>query len=305
MAQLTVTIGIPAYYAEKNIQDLLRSLIKQRQDTQKIEKIIVYYDVSGDNTLKEAKEINDKRVLVIDGKIRKGFAHGVKTLLHLADSDVIILLNDDIKITDPNFVEKLAQPFLKEKKVGLVCGNPQAIKSNNFISEAVRSGYNAYKKMGDYIRHGNNVYTCDGKALCFSRELAKSIHFPDDLKLMGNVDHYMYFSCLKNKLKYVYVANAIMYFKCPSTISDFTKWQIRNYKNNRYIFRKAFGKLAEEEYTMPTKVFNKYKFIEFLKNPLGGIFILILGQYCLYKTIQTKNEYENMWSVVGTTKTSL
>lgn len=299
---ITVDVAIAAYNAEKNIKRLVESMLLQKEVNFKLNKVIVNSDSSSDKTVSISQSISDKRVKVIDSHARSGFAGALISLVKANITDVLILLNDDIVVTDEFFIEKIIQPFIKENNIGLVCGNPQAFKSNNFISEAVRSGYNAYKRISDSTRKGNNVYTVDGKALCFSKDFTKKIKFPTDYRIMGNVDKFIYFSCIKEKLNYRYVSNAIMYFKCPSTIQDFTKWQTRNYKSNKYMVKSVWGKLADKEYEMDQTKFRLYKFLEFLKNPIGSIVILMLGLYCSYKASIAKDEFSLTWDLVQTTK---
>ncbi len=299
---LSVDVAIAAYNAERNIARLVNSMLEQKEINYKLNHIIVNSDSSTDKTVAIAKSIRNNKVKVIDSKLRAGFAGALVSLVKSNKADILMLLNDDIIVKDSYFIEKIIKPFYIEENIGLVCGNPQAFKSNSFISEAVRSGYNAYKRMSEALRQGNNVYTVDGKALCFSRKLTKIIKFPKDYKIMGNVDKFIYFSSISNKLKYRYVNNAIMYFKCPSTINDFTKWQIRNYKSNNYIVRMAWGKLVDEEYKYSKMKFVYYKLIEFLKNPIGSMFILTLGIYCSIKAASAKREFEITWDLVQTTK---
>jgi hypothetical protein len=126
--------------------------------------------------------------------------------------------------------------------------------------------------------------------------------FPEEYSIMGNVDKYIYFLCVKNGFKYRYVKEAQMHFKMPDTIRDFVKWQTRNYKSNKYKVKEAWGDLVEKEYQHSKNDFRNYKIIEFIKNPLGSLFILMLGCYCSYKAKMEQDQFETKWDLVGSTK---
>ncbi len=300
--KLTVTEAIADYNAEKNIKRLAESILVQKEKSYDLEKLIINSDSSSDSTVKIAKGIKDARLEVIDSKKRAGFAGAVAFLAKSNNSDALLILNDDIILLDEYFIEKLIQPFIAEKNVGLICGNAQAMKSNSFVSEAVRSGYSAFKQIGESINHGNNVFTADGKSLSLSQKFIKTIEFPKEYNQMANVDSFMYFTCKANDFEYRYTKSSILYFKCPSTIRDFIKWQTRSYKTNNYIIPAKFRSLAKKEYVLPKAKFNYFKFIEFLKNPLGSTLILFLGIYCSFKASADKNTFNKTWDLVQSTK---
>lgn len=299
---ITVTVAIAAYNAEKNIKKLTESVLNQKQKNYKLVKVLINSDMSTDKSIEKLREIKNNILEINDSKKRLGFAGTIIKLVKSNKSDVLVLLNDDIIISDFFFLEKLIQPFLHENKVGLVCGNPTAIESRNFVSEAVRSGYIAYKKMADTNKGGNNIFTVDGKILAVSKQFTDTVEFPKDLRIMGNVDKYIYFLNITNNLNYYFVKNAVVNFKMPTTIKDFIRWQTRNYKSNKYIMREAWGKLVEKEYEYSKHSFRYYKLIEFLKNPLGSVFILILGIYCSYNAKKEQSSFETKWDLVSTTK---
>lgn len=301
MKKTTVTIGIPAYYAEKNIKNLLKSLILQVEENFRLEKIIVYYDVSGDATLQRAREVKDKRINLIDGKVRKGFANGVKKLIDLNNSDIVVLLNDDIKITDKNFLKKIVKPFLDEKNIGLVCGNPQTLKPITFIDKALASRLKASEKLSYQINSGSNIFSCDGKILAFSKAFIKKLKLPENNKELGNVDAFMYFACITAKFKYRFVKDAIVYYRNPTTFSDYKKWIGRN-NTQKSLLQKTFGKeLVTKEYTKPKGLLLYTTLVEFLKNPFGCLFVII-AEIAIIKARKQPENVSETWDIVKTTK---
>lgn len=301
MKKLTVTIGIAAYKAENNIENILLSLLSQNEGIIKIERIIVHCDPSGDKTISKASKFRDKRILFIENKERMGFAHAVDKLMMLNKSDILIELNDDIFIKDDHLIEKLSTPFVYKSNIGLVTGNPQPLPAKNFLQKAIISSFRAYEKMRNNYRNGDNEFTCDGKILAFSRKLIQKISFPKDYSLAGNVDTYAYFSSLEAKLEYKNVKSAVVFFNTPSRVKEFIRWSIRN-NSNYYSLLNQFGDVVENEFKKPVLLFFYSLFIEFLKNPLGSLFIFFLGIYIKYKARSVKVLAAGTWDVIDSTK---
>jgi dTDP-4-amino-4,6-dideoxygalactose transaminase/GT2 family glycosyltransferase len=299
--KLNFTVAVAAYNAEKNVGPMLKSLLSQKEDNYKLEKIIVYSDASNDQTVVKAREILDSRILVIDGKVRSGFSGAIQKILNFSQSDFTVVLNDDIKISDDLFLEKLNQTFISEENIGLVTGNPRPIEGKTFIEKAAASSYRVYEKFRYSINNGNNPYTCDGKILCFSKDFKQAIIFPEDSADLGNVDAFVYFACLSLGFKYKHNRNAIVYYKNPTNVRDYYKWMIRN-NSEYFIMKKNFGPMVEKEYKKPRSTFIYYCFIEFIKNPVGSLAIFLIGLYVKFRARAFSRNFNSKWSLVSSTK---
>lgn len=299
--KITVSVGIAAYNAEQNIYRIVAALLNQREGNWSLSKIIVHSDASTDNTVKILKAIKSNKVTMIDNKKRTGFAGAIKTLMNSTPDDIVILLNDDILIRDRDLVSKLIKPFINEDNIGLVCGNPLPLKPKTFVEKAVVSSIRAYQKMSSTLNEGNNVYYCDGKIMVLNRSFVKKYKFPIDLKEMGNVDWYTYFLCIKEGFKFRFVKQAKVYFRSPYTIGDFIKLFTRNNAMMESMHKK-FGQLFEREQKKPTLLFWRCLLAEFLKNPLGCLFIFTLSFYITSKSKKYSKNFNPTWNVVTTSK---
>ncbi len=300
--KITVNVSIPAYNSEKTIEKLIRSILIQKRINYKLESVVVHSDSSSDNTVKTVRNFKNNLVSVIAAKKRSGYSSSLIKLIKRNKADLLLQLNDDVIINDSHFIEKLIKPFFANKNLGLVCGNIQPLKPTSYVGKAAQSGYIAFKNLGEKINHGSNAFTCDGKSLCFSNTFASSIKFPINHKDMGNSDGFIYLTCIKNGFDYAYAKYAILYFKLPTTLKDFTKWQVRSYKSNKYVLKNYFGDLAEKEFKIPKLLFNYYKAIEFIKHPISSILIQFIGFYCTYKAAKEKNEFNLKWDLVQSTR---
>jgi hypothetical protein len=69
--------------------------------------------------------------------------------------------------------------------------------------------------------------------------------------------------------------------------------------------RQQFGDLIDKEYRKPRIVFIYYLFLEFLKNPLGGLFLFVTGFYIRFAAKSYAKNFKQTWEVVTSTKTLL
>lgn len=297
--KITLTIGIPAYNAEKNIAQLLSSLCMQQTNHCVIEKIIVHVDAGNDNTARVARKIQDPRITIIEQTIRHGFAKSVNVIMHESKKELTVLLNDDIIIEDNTFIDSLIEPYLSENRVGLVSGNPQPLSPKNFVQRAIHSTFNAYSRIRYTMKNGDNHYTCDGKVLALSSALFNTITFPKNIANVGNLDAFLYFSCITNNFKYRHAKKAIVYFNFPATIRDYITWTTRN-NSDYFILKKHFGQIVDVEYKIPRLLFIKATCIEFFKSPIGATPIVLIGIYAKIKARFAKANAT--WETIPTTK---
>ncbi len=300
-SDFSVSIGIAAYNAEKNITFLVDGLLRQIKRNYRLRNIFIYSDASTDKTLELLYKYKNKKIKIINSTKRNGFGNVVKSLLRKNTADLFILLNDDISINNRYFIEKIVNIFYNENNIGLACGNPQPLRPTNLVERGVISGFRAFEKVKIKVKSGNSVLTCDGKTMIFTKKFIQALEFPKDLKKIGNVDGFMYFSCINIGFKYRFVKDAIVKFKCPSTVADFVKWTTRN-NLSREILKKKFGSKVSEEYVAPIIPFTYYRIIEFLKNPIGSLLIFILNIYCAIQAKYFKKNFSLTWDLVKTTK---
>ncbi|MBI1863729.1 glycosyltransferase family 2 protein [Candidatus Woesebacteria bacterium] len=299
----SVSIGIPTYKSPDTIPQVLKSLFKQKTKNVKILEIIIYSDGNNDDTVKNCKKVarNNKKIKIIDAKVRHGMAYGFKYMASLFKGDIFVLFCDDIKIADNYLIEKLTKPLISDKKVGLVGGNTIPLSPKNFFQKAYFSSFNAYHRTAYKLKDGDNKHTCDGAILAFSKNLIKKVKFPKEDKRLGNVDAYMYFATLTNGFKYRFAKNARVYFELASSHSEILSRFSRN-NSNKYLLISQFGDIVKKEYKLPNAEHSKSLVIEFLKNPLGSIYIYSMGRYSEYKGKQIAKNFNPTWQVIESTK---
>jgi len=240
---ITVTIGIPAYNEEKNIGNLLFSILNQTQSVYSVDKIIVASDGSTDETVRIVKNIRNPLVKVIENSERKGKPHRLNQLIKNTNSDVLVILDADILLQDQLFLEKLIKPIIKYG-AELTSAAIEELEPKTFIQKILKASMGFKKNIFENYNRGNNLYTCHGRARAFSRKLYDSIDF-------GNIvadDAFSYLFCKIKNYKYYFAKDAKIFYKLPETFADHEKQSVRFFKAYRDLSYRFSSKIIKSEY---------------------------------------------------------
>ncbi len=292
-----ITVGIPTLNSEENICGLVRAIIGQRGSNFELVEVIVYSDGSTDSTVSNLKAISNKKLKLIVSRKTRGFAHGLQVLIDNFKGDLLVVLNDDLVLSSERSISSLVAAF-GDKNVGLVCGNYVPLEPKTFIEKAVLSSFNAYSKLKMSLRNGNNLYTCDGKVLAFSKGFAKKLRL--EAKQMGNADTIIYLSCLDLGYKYKFVKEKIVFFRLPQTIADLKNQTVRA-KISRALAVNRFGDLAVRELDLPKALLLRELIIEFFKNPVGSL-VLFFVNHVYVNLVNPSDTFFTTWNLARSTK---
>jgi cellulose synthase/poly-beta-1,6-N-acetylglucosamine synthase-like glycosyltransferase len=266
---LTLTIGIPAYNEEQNMQPLLLSLLRQEEKRYKLEKIIVYSDGSSDQTAQIAKDFNSNRIEVVAASERQGLAAGLNYLVQASRSDILVILNADISIPDTFFLEKLIKPF-HSKKAELVSAKMVELPAVNFFSSVLNASMQFKTQLYEHLHNKNNVYLCHGQVRAFAKEFYKTLHFPYSI----SEDAYSYFMCKKQKYTFYYNSESIAYYKVPSNFIEHKNQSTRFFKTISILKADFDENYLQKQYKLPVGLFVKEFTIFCISKPIECIFYL-------------------------------
>lgn len=301
MHKTTVTIFIPCYNAEQNIARLLRALVRQRYNSLTLKNIVVLSDVSNDRTLSEARSVAHPKIKIHTNTTRQGFAYGVKKILTETTSDIVVMVNDDIVVKSNSVIEKVCLPLVESPRVGLAGGNVEPLPSKNFIQKTANIGFVLFRRSARSMQSMHNKLTCDGKILALSKRFFKKLEYPTNLGQMGNVDAYIYFSCLQNGYKYFFVSDATVYFNNVDTLTDFIKFASRNSQSSNIVDKK-FLSLARSESIPPKRFFEYVQPSELFAFLPSLLMLFCVHWYIALKNIVDRSAFSAVWSPVQSTK---
>lgn len=123
------SVIIPLYNKENYIKATLNSVVLQ---TFANFEIIIIDDVSTDNSLISAQQINDERIHIISHPVNKGLSASRNTGIKKAKAEIIAFLDAD-DLWKPDFLEKIHQLVLQYPEASLFATKFEEIYPENVI----------------------------------------------------------------------------------------------------------------------------------------------------------------------------
>lgn len=294
----SITVGIVAYNEEENIEAMLKSVLAQKQQGYVIEKIIVISDGSTDDTAQIISGLRSKQITLYARAKRIGESAHLNTIFQKASSDIVVLFDADVVLSSPDTISCLIVGFERGDNIMYLGGNPQPTKGKTFIEKAVNISFEPYTQIRNQLHGADNPYGCDGRILALSREFYKRVKVPHDT--IAN-DNYMYFACHKLGYDFLYIPEAVVYFRSPTTLAD----QLR--QNKRFIaahirMERLFDPQAVRgAYHIPLRA--KWPIVAtLLKHPILSLSIYAINTYCAIRARIEERRMNALWAIAKTTK---
>jgi glycosyltransferase involved in cell wall biosynthesis len=222
MRKPTLTVAIPAFNEETNIAALLEDLLSQHCKTITLDSIIVLSDGSTDNTVRNAKKVKSKKIVVIDSKERRGRGARQNEMMEASESDLFVVLDADIVITDKDYLDTLVKPIILGR-ADLTSSSLLEMKGETAFARVLCTSMDLKRVLFSTFRNGNNAYNCHGPSRAFSKRLYKKMHFTAN----DGEDMFSYLSCIKEGYPFLYVPDTCVYYWVPTTLQDHLKQSIR------------------------------------------------------------------------------
>ncbi len=221
----SVSVGVCAYNEERNILSSLRSLKGQREEGFSLKDIIVVSSGSTDRTdaLVTEASLSDERVRLLRQERREGKNSAVNLFLSQAKGDVCVLVNADNTL-EPDSLARLLAPF-SDPTVGMAGGRPVPTNDKRTVS-----GF-AVHMLWDMHHRLSLLYPKVGELVAFRN---MGITLPTTMQSDEDI---MRMELEKKGLRTVYVPQAIVYNKGPTTVRDFLKQRTRVNIGEQYMKR--------------------------------------------------------------------
>lgn len=261
---MNIDIICPLYNAEKDIEGLHKSLLKQKNV--KINEIKYVLTESKDNTEEKLKKLN-----INFKKIKKDeFSHGLTRENEAFDSkaDILVFITQDVKIVRDDWLYNLTKDIANGEVDA--CYSRQLCDNNTIEKYTRESNYPKESKIvskEDIEKLGLKTFFFSDASSAIKRETFVKLNGYDHKKLIINEDMYIAYKLITNGYKIKYCADSEVIHSHIFTLKQYY---------DRY---KDTGKFFKEN-----SYLNNYKV-----NQAGGN----MAKYILKRAIQDKN-----WSVL-------
>jgi glycosyltransferase involved in cell wall biosynthesis len=168
MAELTVVI--PVYNEERNIEETLKETRKHLPDA----KVITVNDSSKDNSLNVLRKIKDKYgIRIISHDANRGYGGALKTGFRHSDTKYIAFYDADLTYPPKSIPQMLK--VLKEKNLDCAWGNRFGGEFNGM--PGIRQVGNKLLLILTFLMTGRNVDDCCSGERVFTREALERINY--------------------------------------------------------------------------------------------------------------------------------
>jgi cellulose synthase/poly-beta-1,6-N-acetylglucosamine synthase-like glycosyltransferase len=254
--QKTVSIGIPSFNEEDNISRLLHSIVKlnnsslqlghqnnSKEDSGamnrnnillstdfKITEVIISDD-SSDSTSRIVEEIAaanpSLNIRLLHHETRRGVSAAWNEIFREARGEIIVLYDADI-IIDADATAHLVESM--KGNIGLCASNPKPLLLK--MSIVARASRFVAHWLGFVRKKRLSQYTVMGRALSISSKAAKRIVIPENVIAL---DLYLQCKVLEKGFSVLYNENAVVYFKPPDNMLDFSSQILRATSGHKQI----------------------------------------------------------------------
>lgn len=291
---ITVSVGIPAYNEGENIQNLLVSLLRQKQSGFILKEIIVASDGSNDDTDKKVKQLKDKRITFKDDRNRLGKSARLNYIFRTFKGEVLILMDADIMITDNSLLSKTIRRA-KLQNTGIAGVNALPLPAKTSFERIIETGVLIMKDIAKKWNNGNNYLSFKGCFLALDGKFARTIQMPSQIV---NNDAYLYFAAVQAGYSPAYLEESKVYYRSPMTLKDHVK-QSSRYQSSEQELRRYFDLDWKKQYRIPRTALITSMMKSFLSRPVTTVqYIGIL----LFSKMQKQTNIKSTWSIASSTK---
>jgi glycosyltransferase involved in cell wall biosynthesis len=288
-----ITIGIPTFNEEKNIQGFFDN-IKNQALVQKQIVQIIFIDDSSDGTpliiQKIRKENPDYNIELHHNEKRSGAANAWNIIFKKSRGDTLVLLDADIKL-EKYCIYNLINSI--NERTGLCASNTQPIvEENNIYSQA--SAFIALW-LHSIRRLGISQYTTMGRALAIQSEGLKDIQIPSDTIA---IDLFIQCKILEKGKNVIYNENAKIFFKTPLNKEDFLNQVTRSIIGHKQL------KSYTEKFSFNLPPFTTLReFIKtFVAHPKWGFALIYCYFFLPFSYFKNKSKTTYLWKTAKSTK---
>lgn len=296
----TLTIAIPAYNEEMSIENILKSVFVQTQNTFFLDSVVVYSDGSTDKTVDIVKKMQTQHCLLElkEGDIRLGKMFRLNQIYRECKSDLLLILDADIGIVGIDFVDTMVSTSLFDQKAQMFSAHQIPLRINSVAGILMY----ASATLWDFVRlstpNKDHVQAFYGAATLYRKSFAHTLHIPQ-----GCSEERVYLYLMAKKIDgFRYVDEAKITYWTPNTWEDFNKHMNRSFGSGEETLEELFGDLVKTVHIIP----KKYKMIGLAKSMARHPFLtpiaIIFGFLSNRITLKRKKMKSPLWEMNMSTK---
>lgn len=304
MKKVTLSVGIPAYNEEKNIGNLLKTIIDQKQLSYKIESVYVICDGCTDKTVEIVEGFSKKHnfVKAIEKNDRGGKASASNMIYRLNKSDYILTIDADMIFAKDDDIESMIREITKDINLNFVGPRHCPIPAKSFMGKLAVVSYLSFEDAYLKLNGGNNFYAVMG-AYLLTKKFAKTIKYPAGAQADQSILYA--WATRKNKNGFNLIKEANVLFRTVTTFRDWRILGVRSVISDKANTAKFFGEEILKEYYMPRRLFIASLLKWFFKSPFYMTGSIIMNIYIRKFPLKEKMPVGGIWEMTQSSKEAI
>jgi cellulose synthase/poly-beta-1,6-N-acetylglucosamine synthase-like glycosyltransferase len=244
----SVSVLIPAYNEEKNIERVVKSILRVDYPKGKLE-VIVINDASTDRTRKIAEKLTrNEKVRLLNNRVNRGKAYSLNRGLKLARHELIACIDAD-SVVERDILKKMVSRF-EDPRVASTTPALKVLKPKNFIEKIQFAEYLLNIFLRKSLAFIDSIHVTPGVFSIYRKTVLKKLGGFDEENLTEDMEIALRIHDAGYKIENS--LDAISYTICPSTLRSLFKQRLRWYrgalqntvKYKHMIFNRKYGNLG-------------------------------------------------------------
>jgi glycosyltransferase involved in cell wall biosynthesis len=299
----TVSVFIPAFNEETNIGNILTNILDQVRDNFILKNITVSLDNCTDSTQSHVRSLSrdNKLIKLIINRERKGKYYRVSEAFKKCNTDILVILDADIGLVGKDFLEKIINALITDRKAQMVSARQVPIRPGSFIGKVIYTGFKMWDNVVSEMPDTGSSHNFLGAATAYRGSFARNINIPSHI-----LDPHLYIYLLAQKIRGFRYCNAALIIYHPlATISDYKKFMRRSIGKNTGQLKEIFG----SDLVKSPGVSFRYKIIglikTFIQEPVYTLPALLLSVYMNKISAALNSDTTPVWGVLTSTKSQI
>lgn len=269
--QPTITIGIPTYEAGESLVATLTSIYGQ-STTDSITRILLVVD-GGILPTSIETAIRHPKLQIIRKEKREGQSARINQIFSLADSDLVVLTNDDV-VWEHTALEALLSAHSKQD-ADLFCAAMIPLPDTSMMQYILEPGVRMTREIARRWNNGDNYLSCNGRLIALNKRIYKTIRLPAQL---WNNDAYIYLRVKQLGHRCRFVEDAHCLYKVPQTLREHLR-QTRKFRRSHIENQRYVTDNLTKRYQIPRSITIRALTETLFQSPLATIGYMILTAF--------------------------
>lgn len=290
---LTVTVGVPAHNEELVIARFLNGVLTQRGNFM-LERIIVACDGCTDETAAVARSIGDSRIEVLEDDKRLGKPGRMNQIFEGASSDVVIILDADLRFAHGEVVNELLEPMRQHASAAHTSGRAMPELPRTPIQRVASTGVYIW----DDVRTAAHalIGQCEGSIRAFRKDLYSVMRFP----AASADDAFSYMYCTANGFGFAVAPNAQVYYPLATDLKTYVAQTTRIMKAQMLQGRLFAAELVAREFSIPAWMKMRALWRQCVRDPLAAAGYVVLVAIAKVQAHRYRSVADATWDTKST-----